>query len=403
MAVSKRLRFEILRRDDFTCRYCGRKPPETELRIDHVLPKALGGTDDPGNLVSSCHDCNSGKTSIAPGSPLVAQVDADAIRWSAAIQHAAAKALEDVQGAHNYREGFYKAWNEYQRPAPLDENWRSSVETFRTRGLPLVVLIDSAHQAMGRRSVAAFAKFAYTCGIAWNRLRDMEKDARAHLGVTAAAGETAAAPDDVLIDALTLLWRANWLSNGKGEPGAALLAEARESATAALEENDDIEALVRGVISASWSESADIKKDVYDEPTKEEWAVLSFYKGWLQQEQRPQGMPPEDCLIELAAWVAAAASVEYEDDAIAQAAYWAGRRGDLSTYPAYFRDIASAIGDTSDPLWGPNFLEAGSRYRVDDETAAELWESAEREHEILRAIRAEREARKGGDMPNRGV
>lgn len=67
MAVSKRLRYEILRRDNHTCRYCGASAPDVPLRVDHVTPVALGGTDEPSNLVTSCEPCNSGKTSTIEG------------------------------------------------------------------------------------------------------------------------------------------------------------------------------------------------------------------------------------------------------------------------------------------------------------------------------------------------
>lgn len=36
MPISKALRFEVLRRDGFACTYCGRRPPDIELHIDHV-------------------------------------------------------------------------------------------------------------------------------------------------------------------------------------------------------------------------------------------------------------------------------------------------------------------------------------------------------------------------------
>jgi 5-methylcytosine-specific restriction endonuclease McrA len=55
------LRFAILERDAFACRYCGRKPPEVELEVDHLVPRSAGGTDDPSNLVTACFDCNRGK------------------------------------------------------------------------------------------------------------------------------------------------------------------------------------------------------------------------------------------------------------------------------------------------------------------------------------------------------
>ena len=62
MAITKRTRFEIFKRDSFTCRYCGRKSPEVVLEIDHVIPKSKRGRDDGMNLVTSCFDCNRGKS-----------------------------------------------------------------------------------------------------------------------------------------------------------------------------------------------------------------------------------------------------------------------------------------------------------------------------------------------------
>lgn len=61
-AISNGLRFDILRRDNFTCQYCGAKPIESELVIDHINPVANGGTNEPDNLITSCHKCNSGKS-----------------------------------------------------------------------------------------------------------------------------------------------------------------------------------------------------------------------------------------------------------------------------------------------------------------------------------------------------
>lgn len=60
-AISKRVRFEIFKRDAFTCQYCGRKPPEVVLEIDHIDPRCNGGTNEKINLVSACFDCNRGK------------------------------------------------------------------------------------------------------------------------------------------------------------------------------------------------------------------------------------------------------------------------------------------------------------------------------------------------------
>ncbi len=55
------MRFQVLRRDGFTCQYCGRKPPEVKLHIDHVIPWSAGGLNIPDNLRTSCEPCNLGK------------------------------------------------------------------------------------------------------------------------------------------------------------------------------------------------------------------------------------------------------------------------------------------------------------------------------------------------------
>lgn len=60
-AVTKETRFRVFERDGFTCKYCGAKPPNVVLEVDHVIPVASGGTNAIGNLVTCCEACNAGK------------------------------------------------------------------------------------------------------------------------------------------------------------------------------------------------------------------------------------------------------------------------------------------------------------------------------------------------------
>jgi 5-methylcytosine-specific restriction endonuclease McrA len=64
--ASLSLRFEVLRRDDFRCRYCGRQPPEVMLHLDHVEPWSAGGRTVLENLRAACSDCNLGKGARRP-------------------------------------------------------------------------------------------------------------------------------------------------------------------------------------------------------------------------------------------------------------------------------------------------------------------------------------------------
>ena len=59
-----RLRFEILRKYNFTCQYCGRKSPEVILEVDHKFPKSKGGLNKIENYIVACRECNIGKGDI---------------------------------------------------------------------------------------------------------------------------------------------------------------------------------------------------------------------------------------------------------------------------------------------------------------------------------------------------
>jgi len=60
--IGKKLRFDVFKRDYFKCQYCGSCPPSVVLEIDHIHPVAKGGTNNINNLVTSCFECNRGKS-----------------------------------------------------------------------------------------------------------------------------------------------------------------------------------------------------------------------------------------------------------------------------------------------------------------------------------------------------
>jgi 5-methylcytosine-specific restriction endonuclease McrA len=53
----RELRKAILKRDDYTCAYCG----QTATTVDHIIPISKGGVDHESNLTSACATCNYGK------------------------------------------------------------------------------------------------------------------------------------------------------------------------------------------------------------------------------------------------------------------------------------------------------------------------------------------------------
>jgi hypothetical protein len=62
-AIPAQLRFTVLQRDGFRCRYCGRTAaePGVGLHVDHVVPLVAGGATCEDNLMTACSECNLGK------------------------------------------------------------------------------------------------------------------------------------------------------------------------------------------------------------------------------------------------------------------------------------------------------------------------------------------------------
>lgn len=59
-------RFNVYARDRNTCQYCGVRRVRSELNLDHVMPRALGGRSTWENIVCSCHSCNRKKGGRTP-------------------------------------------------------------------------------------------------------------------------------------------------------------------------------------------------------------------------------------------------------------------------------------------------------------------------------------------------
>jgi len=73
-----KLRYQVLVRDSFTCQYCGRTTlkDKVQLRVDHIEPPEAGGVEELSNLITSCFDCNIGKSDTDLPNPLLEKIKA---------------------------------------------------------------------------------------------------------------------------------------------------------------------------------------------------------------------------------------------------------------------------------------------------------------------------------------
>ncbi|BAM00906.1 MULTISPECIES: HNH endonuclease [Caldilinea] len=59
-------RAAIMLRDAYTCQYCGEKPGQAALTVDHVIPRSRGGEHGWTNLATACKRCNQRKGNQTP-------------------------------------------------------------------------------------------------------------------------------------------------------------------------------------------------------------------------------------------------------------------------------------------------------------------------------------------------
>lgn len=173
-SISKKYRFEVFKRDDFSCQYCGRMPPTVTLEVDHILPVCEKGSDDKYNLITACFDCNRGK-----GGSLLEKVP-QTLAKQAEIQRereAQVKAYERMLKASQRRlnKSVSIVENIFRETFPDGEftsNFRQSVKRFIEK-LTETEVCDSAHYSVSRMEGASPERAAkYFCGVCWGKIKD---------------------------------------------------------------------------------------------------------------------------------------------------------------------------------------------------------------------------------------
>lgn len=172
--LSKKTRFEVFKRDGFTCVYCGATPPKVVLHCDHVVAVANGGANDIDNLVTACDACNMGKgareLTVAPAT---VKAKAEALQekeeqitaYNALV---AEKQRRIAQTAWIVADVFNEGWGN-ERGKFNAANF-SSIERF-VGDLSLDVLIDAARRAISKRPAHPDQAWKYFCGTCWNIIR----------------------------------------------------------------------------------------------------------------------------------------------------------------------------------------------------------------------------------------
>ena len=54
----REIRQLVLKRDGFRCRDCNRMCESPDADVHHLIPRSIGGKDEPGNLITLCDGCH---------------------------------------------------------------------------------------------------------------------------------------------------------------------------------------------------------------------------------------------------------------------------------------------------------------------------------------------------------
>ena len=179
MAISKKIRFEVFKRGGFTCQYCGRKPPQTILEIDHIIPRKKKGEDNPENLITACFDCNRGKGArdlkIAPASlskktEMLKEKELQ-LREFYAYQEKIKSRLEDDI---DYLDERWHVLSEEEEGYCFNDHGRMQIRSL-LRHFNKYEIEEAMEIAWSMGYVKKGGKFKYMCGILWTKKRQREE------------------------------------------------------------------------------------------------------------------------------------------------------------------------------------------------------------------------------------
>jgi hypothetical protein len=176
VAISQTLRFEVFKRDEFKCQYCGSHPPDVILEIDHIIPVSDDGETIEENLITACFNCNRGKgvrsltavpKSLKDKASEIQEREAQILGYREVMQVTIDRIEQDAWHVlsilipESIEKGTRKAW--YQ-----------SVKNFLRR-LPLHEVLEAAEIANTKFPWSSAHTFKYFCGICWNKIKRSEK------------------------------------------------------------------------------------------------------------------------------------------------------------------------------------------------------------------------------------
>lgn len=172
-SLSPKTRFEVFKRDKFTCQYCGAHPPQAVLHVDHIVSVASGGANDIDNLTTACSVCNGGKGAVSlTAVPSTLAERAKEIKEREA-QLRGYRDVVEASHARLERDSWLVAdvfINQFSKDKSIRRDWLHSIRKFVTQ-LDVYECIDAMEHAVDLIPADQNRCFSYFCGTCWNKIR----------------------------------------------------------------------------------------------------------------------------------------------------------------------------------------------------------------------------------------
>jgi len=170
-SLSKRVRFNVFKRDSFQCVYCGTKPPNVILEVDHIIPVSKGGKNQLANLVTSCFNCNRGKSNKELSE--IPQAISDNNNAEKLLQYKEyIKYVKDLKKLNDTQiEMVCMVYESYIEGYTPSEKFKYTIGEFIDK-IGVENVIKAMHISCSKFSHKTNVIFKYFCGVCHNKFRE---------------------------------------------------------------------------------------------------------------------------------------------------------------------------------------------------------------------------------------
>lgn len=171
-SLTKKVRFDVFKRDLFTCQYCGNTPPGVVLEVDHIMAVANGGSNDIDNLITACFDCNRGKSAtpltqvprtIINKMEVIEEREEQIKAYNKILKAKRKRLMRDALAIADVYKNYFGIWS-------LKQEFVSTSLCKFLELLPYQEVFEAMTIACARKTSHQAPR--YFCGICWKKVRD---------------------------------------------------------------------------------------------------------------------------------------------------------------------------------------------------------------------------------------